>query len=172
MKEDPMDFFEAVSLRRSIRAYKADPVEKEKLDKILEAADLAPTACNLQPFRVIAIETKGREAELKKIYDKDWLVTAPVVLLMCALPGSAWKRRDGKNYADIDATIAMEHLVLAATALGLGSCWIGAFDPVAAREILELESGWEPLAFTPIGYPAESPNARPRKSLADLVIRR
>jgi nitroreductase len=91
---------------------------------------------------------------------------------MCALPGSAWKRRDGKNYADIDATIAMEHIVLAATALGLGSCWIGAFDPVAAREILELEPGWEPLVFTPIGYPAESPNARPRKSPADLVIRR
>lgn len=167
-----MDFFEAVSLRRSVRAYKADPVEKDKLDKILEAADLAPTACNLQPFRVTVVETKGRAAELRKIYDKDWFVAAPVVLLMCASPSAAWKRKDGKNYADIDAAIAMEHLVLAATALGLGSCWIGAFDPGAAREILELEPGWEPLALTPIGYPAESPNARPRKGPGALVIRR
>lgn len=166
-----MDFFEAISRRRSVRAYRPEPVEKEKLDRILEAAALAPTACDFQPFRLVVVETEGREAELRRIYDKDWFVGAPIVVAVCALPGSAWKRRDGKSYADVDATIAMDHLVLAATALGLGSCWVGAFDPTAARELLGLEPGWEPLAFTPLGYPAESPDARPRKAVSELVVR-
>jgi nitroreductase len=166
-----MDYFESVRTRRSVRAYKADPVEREKIDKILEAARLAPTACNFQPFRVIVLETAGREAELRRIYDKPWFVSAPCIFHVCALPGDAWKRRDGKNYADVDATIAMEHLILAATALGLGSCWIANFDPAAAREVLKLAPGWEPLAFTPIGYPAETPAERARKGLGDLVVR-
>jgi nitroreductase len=167
-----MDFFDVIESRRSVRSYKSDPVEEEKLVKILEAARIAPTACNLQPFRVLVIRNPGREAQLRKIYDKVWFATAPLVLLVCALPGSAWSRRDGKNYADVDAAIAMDHIVLAARALGLGSCWIGAFDPKAAREILNLEPSWEPLAFTPIGYPSEMPEARPRKSEGDIVVRR
>jgi nitroreductase len=166
-----MEFFESVESRRSIRGYKQDLVEDEKLDAILEAGRLAPTACDYQPFRVLVIETKGREAELRRIYDKEWFVAAPIVLLVCAVPGEAWSRKDGKNYADVDAAIAMDHMILAAGALGLGSCWIAAFDPDAARDVLDLEAGWEPLAFTPIGYPKESPAPRPRKALEKLVAR-
>jgi nitroreductase len=171
-KGDYMEFFESVETRRSIRGYKADPVEEEKVQAILEAGRRAPTACDNQPFRVVVVDTKGRAAELRKIYDKEWFATAPIVLLVCSVPGEAWSRRDGKNYADVDATIAMDHMILAAGALGLGSCWIAAFDPAAAREVLRLEAGWEPLAFTPIGYPAESPAQRPRKALEKLVARR
>lgn len=167
-----MDFFEVIESRRSVRSYKNDPVEEEKLDLILKAGAAAPTACNYQPFRVLVIPTAGREAELRKIYDKAWFAAAPLVLLVCALPGSAWSRRDGKSYADVDATIAMDHMILAAAAQGLGSCWIANFDPSAARELLGLEPDWEPLALTPIGYPAEAPQARQRKGIGELTLRR
>jgi nitroreductase len=167
-----MDFFECIASRRSVRSYRPDPVEEGKLDRVLEAARLAPTACNNQPFRVIVARTSDRKAELKRIYPKDWFVAAPIVLLVCSVPGSAWSRKDGKGYADVDAAIAMDHIVLAATALGLGTCWIGAFDPKAAREVLGLEAGWEPVAFTPLGYASDYPEPRPRKALEELVLRR
>jgi nitroreductase len=167
-----MDFFECIESRRSVRSYKSDPVEEEKLERLLEAGRLAPTACDYQPFRIIVARTSGREAELKRIYGKDWFVAAPMILLVCSVPASAWSRGDGKSYADVDAAIAMDHIVLAATALGLGTCWVGAFDPKAAREVLALEAGWEPVAFTPLGYAKESPAPRPRKALKDLVLKR
>jgi nitroreductase len=167
-----MDFFECIASRRSVRSYRPDPVEEGKLDRVLEAARLAPTACNNQPFRVVVARTAGRQAELKRIYAKDWFAAAPIVLLVCSVPGSAWSRKDGKGYADVDAAIVMDHIVLAATALGLGTCWVGAFDPKAAREVLALDAGWEPLAFTPLGYAAEHPEPRPRKPLEELLLRR
>jgi nitroreductase len=167
-----MDFFDCIAARRSVRAYDSRPVEEEKLEKLLRAALAAPTACNLQPFRIVVARSAGRERELKRIYGQSWFASAPLAILVCALPGEAWSRRDGKNYSDVDASIVMDHIVLAATALGLGTCWVGAFDPAAAREILGLEPGWEPLAFTPLGYAAESPEARPRKGIDELVSER
>jgi nitroreductase len=81
----------------------------------------------------------------------------------------SWIRRDGKNYADVDVTIAMDHLILAATNLGLGTCWVAAFDPAATREVLHLPAGVEPIAFTPLGYPADQPGTKARKALSELV---
>jgi len=78
-------------------------------------------------------------------------------------------RRDGKSYADVDVAIAMDHLILAATNEGLGTCWIGAFDPVAAREVLGLPEGVEPVAFSPLGYPADMPGPKRRKRLEQIV---
>jgi nitroreductase len=166
-----MDYFECIAARRSVRAYKSDPVEEEKLERLLEAARLAPTACDNQPFKILVVRTAGREAELKGIYAKPWFAAAPLILLACSVPGEAWSRRDGKSYADVDAAIVMDHLILAATALGLGTCWVGAFDPKAAREAFALEALWEPIAFTPLGYALEAPEPRKRKDLADLVVR-
>lgn len=164
-----MDFFEIVKSRRSIRAYKSDPVAREDLENILQAANLAPTACDYQPFRVFVMPTKGREAELLKVYAKEWLVKAPYVILICSLASQAWSRSDGKNYADVDATIAFDHLILAANALGLGTCWIAAFNPGEVRRVFALPAGYEPVALTPVGYPAEAPAARKRKNLEDFV---
>jgi len=164
-----VDFQQLIEKRYSVRRYKPDPVEKEKLEKILNAARLAPTAANLQPFQLIVVETKGREEELKRIYRADWFWKAPVVICICAVPSQAWSRMDNKNYGDVDATIAMDHLILAATELGLGTCWIAAFDPTAAREVLGLPKGVEPIAFTPLGYPADRPSGKKRKPLTDLV---
>jgi nitroreductase len=164
-----MEFFDLIEKRYSVRAYKPAQVEKEKLEKVLEAARLAPTAANRQPFELIVIETRGREAGLKRIYGREWFVQAPLVVCACARTSEAWTRRDGKNYADVDTAIAMDHLILAAANLGLGTCWIGAFDPAAAREVLNLPSGVEPLAFTPLGYPADEWKPKKRKALSNLV---
>jgi nitroreductase len=164
-----MEFSELIRKRYSVRAYKPDPVEEEKLQQVLEAARLAPTAANRQPFQLLVIPTAGREAELQRIYPRDWFVGAPLVLCACGIPAQGWTRMDGKPYVDVDVTIAMDHLILAATSLGLGTCWIAAFDPAAAREVLELPDGVEPVVFTPLGYPADSLGPKKRKPLADLV---
>ena len=164
-----MDFLELARKRYSVRSYKRDPVEKGKLERILEAARLAPTAVNIQPFQLLVIHTAGRESELLQIYNKKWFVQPPMVICACGIPGKSWVRNDGKNYNDVDVTIVMDHLILAATAEGLGTCWIGAFDPVAAKKLLGLPAGVEPIALTPLGYAADKAPAKKRKPLADLV---
>jgi nitroreductase len=166
-----MQFVELIQKRYSVRAYKPDPVEEEKLQQVLEAARLAPTAANRQPFQLIVIPTAGREAELLRIYHNKWFVQAPLVICACGLPAQGWVRMDGKPYVDVDVAIAMDHLILAATDLGLGTCWIAAFDPAAAREVLSLPEGVEPIAFTPLGYPADRPGTKKRKALSQLVRR-
>jgi len=164
-----MEFFELINKRYSVRAYQSKPVEKEKLQKVLEAANLAPTAANKQPFRFFVIHTQGRESELKRIYSREWFYKAPLVICACAVMPEAWTRMDGKNYADVDTTIAMDHLILAAADQGLGTCWVAAFNPSAAREILRLSKDEEPVAFTPLGYPADELKPKKRKALSSFV---
>lgn len=164
-----MEFSELIRNRYSVRAYKPDPVEDEKLDRVLEAARLAPTAANRQPFQIIVIHTEGREDDLQRIYRRGWFVQAPLVMCICAIPDEGWVRMDGKGYTDVDAAIAMDHLILAATDQGLGTCWIAAFDPAEAREVLGLPDGVEPIAFTPLGYAADQSRSKERKSRSDLV---
>ncbi len=165
-----MDLFDVIKRRYSVRAYRPDPVEEEKLQEILEAGRLAPTAANRQPFRIIVVRTAGRTEALARIYGRDWFTDAPLVLCLCGVEEEGWVRgKDDKSYIDVDAAIVMDHLVLAATALGLGTCWIAAFDPDAAREVLSLPDGVAPLLFTPLGYPADQPRPKQRKDLDDLV---
>ena len=165
-----MQFSELIRKRYSVRAYKAAPVEEEKLRQVLDAARLAPTAANRQPVRVIVIKTAERAAELNRIYSAPWFTQAPLVLCVCGVSGEAWtRRRDDKCYVDVDAAIVMDHIVLMATELGLGTCWIAAFNPDAAREVLGLPDGVEPLLFTPLGYPADQARPKTRKPLDALV---
>ncbi|MBN1657239.1 MAG: nitroreductase family protein [Anaerolineae bacterium] len=164
-----MEFSDLIRKRYSVRAYRPDPVPEDTLQQVLDAARLAPTAANRQPFQIILLHTAGREEELLQVYHREWFVQAPIVLAMCGVPGTAWVRMDGKVYAEVDASIAMDHLVLAATDLGLGTCWIAAFDPPAARRVLRLPDGVEPIAFTPLGYAADEPGTKVRKPLSDLV---
>jgi nitroreductase len=164
-----VDVFKAIKDRYSVRGYKPDAVSDDDLTRVLEAARQAPTAANRQPFRIIVIHTAGREEELARIYGRRWLLTAPLVLAVVAVPGEAWRRMDGKPYDEVDATIAMDHMVLAATALGLGTCWIAAFDPDAVREVLELPDEVEPIAITPLGYPDKDRAQTGRRPLEELV---
>jgi nitroreductase len=165
-----MEYLEVIQKRYSVRSYKPDRVEQEKLQTILEAARLAPTAANRLAFKVIVIDTNGRKEELKKIYNKDWFVEAPLVLCICAIAGKCWVRKDNKSFADVDAAIVMDHIILAATDQGLGTCWIGAFNQKAAQEVLVSDDTLEPVIFTPLGYPRETTVNRVRKPLEDLVV--
>jgi nitroreductase len=170
-----MSFLDLARRRYSVRSYRPDPVPDDLLATVLEAGRLAPTAANRQPFRIIVVRTAGREAELRRIYDREWFVSAPLVLCVCAIPGAAWSRTmyDGRSHADVDAAIVMDHLVLAAADVGLGTCWIAAFDPAAARNVLAIPPEAEPRLFTPLGYPAadDAPSARhaERRPLDDVV---
>ena len=101
-----MEFTEVIKRRYSVRSYRSDLVPDDVLAQVLEAARLAPTAANRQPFKIIVIYTEGREAELQRIYPNQWFAQAPLLICVCSVPDEAWKRSDGKNYADIDATIA------------------------------------------------------------------
>ena len=164
-----MQFLQLAKKRYSVRSYKRDPVEADKLQQLFEAACLAPTAANRQAFQLIVIRTEGREVGLRRVYDRPWFVQAPIVVCACGIPNEAWVRRDGKNYSDVDVAIILDHLILAATELGLGTCWIGAFDSAAAREVLGIPEQVNPIAFTPVGYPADQPATKKRKTIAELV---
>lgn len=164
-----MEFDELIRNRYSVRAYKSDPIDDEMLVKILEAGRLAPTAANLQPIQVIIIHTQDRESELKQIYSRDWFTRAPLILFVCGIPSQAWIRRDGASYLLVDAAIVMDHMILEATNLGLGTCWIAAFDAVAARKVLALPEGVEPLICSPLGFPDDQIGIKERKSIQELV---
>ncbi|MDD5038307.1 MAG: nitroreductase family protein [Dehalococcoidales bacterium] len=165
-----MRYLDIVKKRYSVRSYRTDPVEDDKLQQILEAARLAPTAANRQPIQFIVIHTAGKEAELGRIYNRPWFVQAPLIICACGISSQAWVRRgDGKCYYNVDVAIAMDHLIMAATELGLGTCWIGAFDPVAVHEVLGLPEEVEPIVFSPLGYPNDAPGLKRRKTLTELV---
>jgi nitroreductase len=164
-----MDFHDLVKARYSVRSYRPDPIPDEDLQQVLEDACFAPTAANRQAFQLLVIHTAGRGAELRRIYDRGWFVEAPLVVCACGLPDENWVRSDGKNYNDVDVAIVMDHLILSAANRGLGTCWIGAFDPQAAREVLGLPASVEPVAFTPLGYPADEPRAKRRKPVSELI---
>ena len=165
-----MDYSELIAARYSVRAYRSDPVEDEKLRAVLEAARSAPTAANRQPFQLIVMHTAGREAGIGKIYRRPWFVQAPLVIAVCAISSLAWVRESDRfNARLIDAAIVADHLILAAANLGLGTCWVAAFNVEAARSVLGLPNEAEPVIFTPLGYPADHPGPKTRKPLSELV---
>ena len=165
-----MEFSELIAARYSVRAYRPDPVEDEKLQAILEAARIAPTAANRQPIQLVVMHTDGREEEIGQIYGRPWFVQAPLLIAVCAISSLAWVRESDRfNARMIDAAIVADHLILAATDLGLGTCWVAAFNVEAARRVLQLPEEAEPVIFTPLGYPADQPGPKTRKPLQELV---
>ena len=165
-----MDVFEAIRVRRSIRAYKNQLVEKEKLDKVLEAARLAPSAHNNQPCQIIVVDDAATRERLGTAYSGQWLMQAPIIIVVCAVPSDAWIRSDGEEYWKVDAAIAMQNLVLTATELGLGTCWIAMFDETAAKKALGIPDHVRVVAMTPLGYAAEEKGpVTHRKPLTDLI---
>lgn len=167
-------FLQLAEQRRSVRAYKPDPVPDELLQTVLEAGRLAPSACNKQPWRFIVVRGEAARRALGAAYAREWFWQAPVVVAVCILPKEAWVRSyDGRNYAMVDGALALDHLMLAAAELGLGTCWIGAFDPAAAREILGLPDGVEVVGMTPLGFPdvEANPRVRSRRPLGETVMK-
>ena len=166
-----MEFIDVLNERYSVSGYLDKEVEQEKLEYVLKAATIAPTGVNKQPFKVYVIDAKKYKEELSKIYKASWFVEAPYVLAVVALRNEAWVRPwDSKNIADIDATIVMDHMILAATDVGLGTCYIGAFKKNYAHQFLELDETEEAVLFTPLGYPNAEPRETPRKELDEFVV--
>ena len=169
-----MNFLELVKARYSARRYSDRPIEPEKIDYILECGRLAPSACNRQPWHLIVVQDRvQREALCEAAARFTWLKEAPVVVAVCVEEEAAWVRsKDGHNHADIDAAILTEHLTLAATEQGLGSCWICAFDPYLCHKALALQPGWRPVALLPLGYAEGEAPLKQRKPAEEIITHR
>lgn len=165
-----MNFQELVKHRYSVREYQADQIDPNLLHQVLVAAQYAPTAANQQPFKLIVIHTDGKSEQIQKIYDREWFSKAPILICACGIPEQSWVRNDGKSYLNVDIAIVMDHISLAAADLGLGTCWVASFDTNAAREMLRIPPIVEPIVFMSLGFPADSPETKERKSLDELIM--
>jgi nitroreductase len=168
-----MEVFEAIKKRRSIRKF--DTIKKvtdEQIEKLLEAARWAPSAGNLQSWYFVVVkDQKIKEQLVEAALGQDFIAEAPVVIVSCAdleRSASHYGNRGKELYAIQDATIATQNICLEATEMGLGTCWVGAFDEEAVSEILDLSGHLRPIAIIPIGYPAESPSPPPRRSIKEI----
>lgn len=165
-----MDVFECIKTRRSIRAYKEKPIEEKKLMRIMESARLAPSAHNHQPWKFILVRDKRKKEELAHACCGQMFVKeADTVVVGLGLKKHTF--RNGINSNAIDVTIALEHIVLEAWELGIGSCWILAFWPDKVRKILEIPDDIDIVGIITLGYPDENPPQRPRKSLEEIICR-
>jgi nitroreductase len=168
-----MDFFDIVEARRSVRAFRPAAVEPEKLAAILKAANDAPSAGNLQAYEVyLARKQSDRRALAAAAWDQDFIAQAPLALVFCADPersAGKYGQRGVRLYAVQDATIACAFAMLAATALGLASVWVGAFDHREVHRAIHAPESVVPVAILPIGYAAERPEHTPRRSITNLV---
>jgi nitroreductase len=169
-----MSFIDFARKRHSVRNYTAQPVEKEKMDYLLEAARIAPSAVNFQPWKMIVVTDKALLSQLQECYPREWFGTAPACIVVCGDHKRSWKRSsDEKDYCDVDVAIAITHLTLAAADQHLGTCWICNFDVRKCVATLSIPKHMEPIALILVGYPT-NPNDlqeedKERKPLSDLV---
>lgn len=164
-----MNVATAIRERRSIRVYREDPVEEEKLALVLEAARIAPSARNRQEWKFVVVRDPATRERLGAAapYGK-FLAQAPVAIIACATEGE-FVMSCGQIAGTVDTSIALAQMILQAQELGLGTCWLGAYDEAAIKAILQIPATARVVAITPLGYPAESPEARPRKALEEIV---
>jgi nitroreductase len=161
-----MDVFEAITARRSIRKYKSEPVREEQLGKILEAARLAPSAGNRQPWRFLVVQEKNRKAQVAVVANnQSFLRDAGAIVVAAVDPEISPK------WYEKDVMIALEHMVLAATALDLGTCWIGAFDEGELKRLLKIPEKHRVVALLPIGSADEKPRPTPRKDFHEIFFK-
>jgi nitroreductase len=168
-----MDFFQIVEARHSVRSYAATPIEDEKLQHILEAANRAPSAGNLQGYEIYLVrKLELRQRLVKAAGDQEFLAEAPLVLVFCAHPARSAERYNKRGielYSLQDATIACTFAMLAATGLGLGTVWVGAFDEDAVRQVVGIPEELRPVAMLPVGYAGNPPRLTSRRGLKDIV---
>ncbi|NLM22126.1 MAG: nitroreductase [Peptococcaceae bacterium] len=165
-----MAFNELAKKRYSVRKYKDMAIEKEKILQILEAARIAPSAVNYQPWHFIVLTEKKMIEQIAEVYPGKWLAQAPVIIVACGDHSQSWKRKDGKDHCDIDLAIAIDHITLAAADLGIGTCWVCAFEAAKCHKILGLPEHLEPIALLSMGYPLEeTPPKKSRKNIDEIV---
>jgi len=168
-----MEFFDVMKSRHSIRAFAATPIERQKVQAILEAANRAPSAGNLQAYEIYLVTSgRARSAVARAALEQGFVAQAPIVLVFCAQPGRSagrYGQRGVRLYAIQDATIACAFAMLAATALGLATVWVGAFDDDSVRRAIGAPAEIVPVAVLPVGYAGEKPEMTPRRPLNELV---
>jgi nitroreductase len=155
-----MDFMKVIETRRSIRRYRRDPVSDELIKKILEVVKVAPSAGNRQPYHFVIVKNSEKKRELGL---PSWAVEAPVIVVGCADPllSPTWHL--------VDLAIAFEHLILAATSYGLGTCWMGRLEKETIKKVLNIPDTIKVVAATPLGYPYEKPESKRRKTVSEMV---
>lgn len=168
-----MEVFKAITERRSVRAYKDEPIPEEKLKKILKAATWAPSAGNRQSWEFVVVKNKKKKKKLVKgAYGQNFIAEAPVVIVVGANKKRSAERygeRGRKLYAIVDAAIATQNLLITAYSLGFGTCWIGAFRDEKIAEIVDFPKYIRPIGIIPLGKPAEQPSAPSRYPLERVV---
>lgn len=169
-----MDIFQVIRDRRSIRKYKDTPVEREKIELILDAARLAPSWKNLQCWRFLVLTDATKRATVLDAFPDDnpgkkAIAMAPVVIVVCGNPVES-DTENGIDYFVADVSIAFEHLCLAAHALGLGTCWMGWYNEEQIKQSLGIPAGIRVVGITPLGYPDQEPKPRPRKELHEIAF--
>ena len=168
-----MNMLELSRQRFSARKFTDQKVSPSDLDYLLECARLAPSAVNRQPWRFVVVESEEAKARLRQVYNREWFATAPLYIVCYAHTGRCWTRAaDQKAHGDIDVAIAAEHICLAATERGLGSCWVCNFDPDLMRSLFPLPDH-EAVVILPVGHIAPDcpQKAKDRLPLAELVDR-
>lgn len=159
--------------RCSVRSFAKAEVEQEKINAMIEAFRLAPSAVNRQPWRLYVVSSPKMKAAIVSAYERDWFAEASLYFVVCSRHDESWVRADGKDHADVDVSIATEHLVLEATALGLGTCWVCNFDATACKKVLGItDKAEEPVVIIPVGYPKDESlwkKEKSRKQVSDFV---
>lgn len=168
-----MDILQVINDRRSIRKYKDTPVEREKIEQVLNAARLAPSWKNLQCWRFLVLTDPVKKNRLLDAFPEGnpggaALVAAPCVIVVCADPTQSGVE-NGIEYYIADTAIAFEHICLSAHALGLGTCWMGWFQEAPVKKALDIPEGFRVVGMTPLGYPDQQPKPRPRKELSEIA---
>ena len=167
-----MEFYDVINKRHSIRAFLEKEVEPEKLQRILHALNSAPSAGNIQAYRLYVVKSPEIKKEIQSAaLDQEFISEAPLVFVFCANrdPGLKYGARGAELYSVQDATIAAAYSQLAITQEGLGSVWVGAFDTFDVSRLINAASYEVPVAIIPVGYPAEQPSATERRPIDDLV---
>jgi nitroreductase len=165
-----MELNQVIANRFSVRSYTGENVDRKITLEILDAARIAPSAVNFQPWHFIVVDEEIDLAELRQVYQRNWFTEAPACIVVCSDHTQSWKRiSDGKDFADVDAAIAIDHLILKATDMGLGTCWVCNFDVNMACEKLHLPAHIEPVAIIPVGYSNAVQPLKTRKPLEELV---
>ncbi len=166
-----MNFIELATQRYSVRDYQHREVEMEKLLAVVEAARIAPSAANFQPWQFNIITEREILKLIYPLYPREWLTTAPVIIIALGDHSKGWHRgKDDKDFTAIDVAISIDHITLAATEMGLGTCWICNFDAEKCRELFNIPENLEPIALISIGYPvAKSIKVKQRKEIGQIV---
>ncbi|WP_066633245.1 nitroreductase family protein [Labilibacter marinus] len=166
-----MHFKELMRSRYSVREYHENKVDQTLIKQVVNAGRLAPSAANKQPRRFVAIDNQEILNRLKPAYDRDWFSKVPNLIIAYGNHELSWKRSfDKKDHCDIDIAIALDHMTLIATELGLGTCWVCHFNPAIVKQVIPSPENWEPIAILAIGYPIEikAPEKK-RKDIYDIL---